>query len=102
FEVEDAGGRVAHLPRHPHALAHAAGVRAVTDRAAVAKIFVGAVRARESGEMMALDDAGVAVAFRYASYVHLVADLEHVGRRDWLSELQLTFAAAFELARLDA
>src|SRR5579862_6171752 len=36
FEIEDGGSLIAHLPRHPHPFAHASGVGAVTDRAAVA------------------------------------------------------------------
>src|SRR5208282_721127 len=99
LEIQDGGSLIAHLPRHPHPFAHASGIRAVTDRSAVAEILVGAVRAGEAGEVVALDDAGVAVALGDAGYIDLVADLEHVGSRDRLSELQLALAAAFELAR---
>ena len=77
------------------------GIRAVTDRAAVAEILVRAVRARKAGEMMALDDAGVAVSLGDSGHVDLVARLEDVGRRDRLAELQLAFAAPVELARRD-
>src|SRR6266481_1232503 len=102
FEVKNRGGRIAHLPRHSHSFAHAAGIRTVTDRAAVAEIFVSAVRAGESGEMVALDYAGVAVSLRDSGYVDLIAHLENVASRDRLSERQLAFAATLELARLDA
>src|SRR5208337_4444276 len=102
LEIEDRGGLIAHLPRHPHPFAHAPGIRAVADRSAVAEILVGAVGAGKAGEMVALDDAGVAVALGDAGYVDLIADLEHVGSRNRLSELQLGLAAAFELARFDS
>src|ERR1700688_3427515 len=102
FEVEYAGGRIAHLSRHPHPFAHAARIRAVADRAAVAEVLVSAVRAREAGEMMALDNARVSVTLRHRGHIDLVADLEHVARRDWLAEGEIALAATLELARLDS
>src|ERR1700691_1312220 len=52
--------------------------------------------------MVALDNAGVAVTLRDSGHVDLVAHFENVASRDRLSERELAFAAALELARLDA
>src|SRR5271155_4370425 len=78
FEIENGRSRVAHLTRHPHPLAHAPGIRTVTNRSAMAEIFVGSVRAGESREMMPLDNPGVAMPFRDSGYIDLVADLEYI------------------------
>src|SRR5262249_13266532 len=71
----------------------------VTDRSAVAEIFVRSVTARESGEMMPPDNARVALAARYAFDVDLIAGLEHIARGNRLAERDLALAAALELAR---
>src|SRR6202011_3181408 len=88
---------VAHLPRHPHSLAHAARIGAVTDRAAVAKIFVGSARSWKAREVMLLNDPLVAVTLGGRAHVDRVAGLEHVGDCDRLAEFQLALAALLEL-----
>ena len=48
----------------------------------MAEIFVGAVRARKAGKVMAPDNAGVAASFGNTCDVNQVARLEDVGRDD--------------------
>src|SRR5208283_5020309 len=86
----------------PHPLAHAPGIRTVSDRAAMAKVFVRSARPRKTREVMALDDALVAVTLGGRAHVNRVANLEHVADRDRLSELQLAVAAPSEFDGLDA
>src|SRR5439155_24131899 len=93
---------VAHLPRHPEALAHAARIRPVSDRAAVAKVLVRSTRAGKSGEMMALDHARETMTLGDAAHVDLIALLEHVGRFYFLARLEFAFAAAAKLRGFDS
>src|SRR5258708_7595887 len=40
FEIEDGGGRVTHLSRHPHPLAHSARIRAIAHPPALAEVLL--------------------------------------------------------------
>src|SRR6185437_14619749 len=97
-QIHHRGALVTQLPRHPHPLAHAARIRAITDRAAVAEILVRAVRTGKAGKVMAPDDTSVAAPLGSSRDVDPVARLEDVGGGDILTRLEFTFAAAIELA----
>src|SRR5579885_704361 len=75
FKVLHGRGFVAQLTGHPKSLAHAAGKRAITDRAAVAEILVGAARVGKTLEMMAPDNAGIAAPLRHPGDIDQIAGL---------------------------
>src|SRR5581483_8441988 len=100
--IQDGRGLIPHLTRHPQSLAHASRKGAISDRSAVTKVFVGAVGAGETGEVMAFDDACVAAPLGYSLDVDLLARLENIADRDGLSEGQLALATFGKLGGADA
>src|SRR5688572_26102681 len=99
LEVGDGHALVTHAARHALTLEDAPRIGAVTDRPAVTEILVGAVRAGETAEVVALHHAGRAFALAYAGHVDDVARLEHVGNAHVLTDLQRGVVADRELTQ---
>src|SRR5262245_43318020 len=74
---------------HLFSLAYSSGKRTVTDRAAMAEVFVGAMGAGKTTEGPALNHAGEAMSLGGAGNIDAVADLKHVADFDLLANLVL-------------
>src|SRR5450759_2509032 len=84
FQVLGGVAFITVLPGHALAFQHAAWVRPVTNRPAVAEVLVCPVTARKTGDPVALDDARKAAPFGGSGHIHAITHLENALQIDFL------------------